>query len=142
MKITVDFYFPEQIYDSLSNNELFKNVVMPEGVKMKIVNRISSEKITCDSIEIAFCNCFGFDPKQLQVKTRKKEIKEPRQILHYLAKKHTNLSFAKIGKRFGNKDHATVLNSYNLISNLLKTDREFKFKYKSFIDSFKQYEKA
>ena len=50
----------------------------------------------------------------------------PRQLCMYLRKKHTRESLAAIGKRYGDKDHATVLHACKTIQNLMDTDKEIK----------------
>lgn len=45
----------------------------------------------------------------------------PRQIAHALLKKYTPLSYDKIGKLVGNKNHATVISSCRQVQNALDT---------------------
>ena len=59
-------------------------------------------------------------------KNRSSDIARPRQIAMYLGRNLTNISLASIGKRIGNKDHATVLHACNTVTNLIETDRSFK----------------
>lgn len=58
-------------------------------------------------------------------KSRKKEIVEARQIAHYLAKKYTELSLAKIGVEIGRKNHATVLYSDRVVKDVLSYSKGF-----------------
>jgi chromosomal replication initiator protein len=53
----------------------------------------------------------GFEKQSLVDKTRVAEIRDPRHIFFYLAKKHTNLSLNSIGEYLGGRNHATVLHS-------------------------------
>ncbi|BHH81712.1 chromosomal replication initiator protein DnaA [Desulforhopalus sp. 52FAK] len=64
---------------------------------------------------------FNVSVKDLQSKSRKKNITVPRQIAMYLARKHTEDSLANIGKAF-NRDHSTVLHSIKVVSNKLVRD--------------------
>lgn len=72
----------------------------------------------------------------IDIKTRKREVVQARQICHYLAKNHINRSLAHIGEYFGNVDHATVLHSCRTINNLLETNNEFKSNFKHFIENY------
>ena len=45
----------------------------------------------------------------------------PRQIAMYLAKSLTLRSLPEIGRRFGGRDHTTVLHAVRKIDNLYKT---------------------
>jgi chromosomal replication initiator protein len=55
---------------------------------------------------------------------RARSIVRPRQIGMYLAKKLTSRSLPEIGKRFGGRDHSTVLHAVRKIEDLLKSDEK------------------
>jgi chromosomal replication initiator protein len=46
----------------------------------------------------------------------------PRQVAMYLAKTLTLRSLPEIGRRFGGRDHTTVLHAVRKIENLVSTD--------------------
>jgi chromosomal replication initiator protein len=53
---------------------------------------------------------------------RARSVVVPRQIGMYLAKKMTARSLPEIGRRFGGRDHSTVLHAVRKIDELIKTD--------------------
>ncbi len=53
---------------------------------------------------------------------RARSVVVPRQIGMYLAKKMTARSLPEIGRRFGGRDHSTVLHAVRKIEELVKTD--------------------
>ena len=53
---------------------------------------------------------------------RARTVVVPRQIGMYLAKKMTSRSLPEIGRRFGGRDHSTVLHAVRKIEELVKTD--------------------
>jgi chromosomal replication initiator protein len=53
---------------------------------------------------------------------RARSIVRPRQVGMYLAKKLTPRSLPEIGRRFGGRDHSTVLHAVRKIEELIKTD--------------------
>ena len=53
---------------------------------------------------------------------RARSVVVPRQIGMYLAKKMTARSLPEIGRRFGGRDHSTVLHAVRKIEGLIKTD--------------------
>lgn len=53
---------------------------------------------------------------------RTANVVRPRQVAMYLAKKITLLSFPDIGRRFGGRDHTTVLHAVRKIGDLITTD--------------------
>jgi hypothetical protein len=54
---------------------------------------------------------------------RNAEIVRARQISFYLCRCMTPSSYPEIGRRFGNRDHTTVLYAFRKISALIKTDK-------------------
>ncbi|MFW6369174.1 MAG: chromosomal replication initiator protein DnaA [Myxococcota bacterium] len=53
---------------------------------------------------------------------RHKAVSQPRQIAMYLVRDLTSLSFPDIGRRFGGKDHSTVISACKKVKRLLETD--------------------
>lgn len=56
---------------------------------------------------------------------RTRVIVKPRQIAMYLSKILTPRSFPEIGRRFGGRDHTTVLHAVRKIENLIASDMKF-----------------
>lgn len=73
---------------------------------------IHRKKPVLDSIKIkvleVVCLEYGVTVKELQSKSRKHEIVEPRQIACYLLRKFAHMSCIAVGKEFF-RDHTTVL---------------------------------
>ena len=61
---------------------------------------------------------------ELLTRSRLTEFREPRQLIQYLLKYYTNYSFAQIGSITGGFDHATIINSKKVWSNLIETSKE------------------
>ena len=55
---------------------------------------------------------------------RSRDVVRPRQIAMYLAKSLTSRSLPEIGRRFGGRDHTTVLHSVRKVEELMKGDGE------------------
>jgi chromosomal replication initiator protein len=62
----------------------------------------------------------GLSVREMLSPRRAKRLVRPRQVGMYLAKKLTSRSLPEIGKRFGGRDHSTVLHSVRKIDELLK----------------------
>ena len=54
---------------------------------------------------------------------RNKELMEPRHVAIWLTRELTDNTLADIGKRFGNRTHATIKHSIGVIDELSKSDR-------------------
>jgi chromosomal replication initiator protein len=55
---------------------------------------------------------------------RSRDVVRPRQIAMYLAKALTSRSLPEIGRRFGVRDHTTVLHSVRKVEQMIKDDME------------------
>ncbi|WP_417582007.1 chromosomal replication initiator protein DnaA [Pelagibacterium sp.] len=55
---------------------------------------------------------------------RSRDVVRPRQIAMYLAKSLTSRSLPEIGRRFGGRDHTTVLHSVRKVEQLMSQDGE------------------
>ena len=88
------------------------------------VLRASDRKVTVEEIQrkvadyynIRFSELIG--PKRLRVYAR------PRQVAMYLCKKHTSRSLPDIGRRFGKRDHTTVMHGIRRIEELMQNDAQ------------------
>lgn len=67
---------------------------------------------------------YGFSIVDLHSKRRDFPLARVRQVAMYLAKTLTEKSMPEIGRRFGGRDHTTVLHAVRKIGNLIQTDRE------------------
>ena len=110
------------------------SVELAARVTEKIVTNPVKE-ISISSVQAAVCEYFNITPEELVSKSRKRQIVQARQISMYLCRNLiSNCSLSTIGSETGGKDHATVLHSCNMVSDLMATDRVFK-KYVSDLES-------
>jgi chromosomal replication initiator protein len=65
-----------------------------------------------DEIQAAACEQFGLSPTELLSASRTARIAWPRQVAMYLARELTDESLPAIGRRFGGRDHTTVLHAW------------------------------
>ncbi|MGF1464387.1 MAG: chromosomal replication initiator protein DnaA [Maricaulaceae bacterium] len=82
-------------------------------------------RLTVESIQKQVANHYGLSMPELLSKRRTKNIVRPRQIAMYLSKKLTTRSLPDIGRRFGGKDHTTVLHAVRKIEDLMASDPTF-----------------
>jgi chromosomal replication initiator protein len=82
--------------------------------------------ITVEDIQKAVVAYFPFiRMSDLRSARRTKSVVIPRQIAMYLCRQLTNMSLMDIGKKFGGKDHTTVIHACNKIEEAIQDDREF-----------------
>jgi chromosomal replication initiator protein len=56
---------------------------------------------------------------------RARNVARPRQVAMYLAKQLTSRSLPEIGRRFGNRDHTTVMHAVSRVAELMQADGSF-----------------
>lgn len=56
---------------------------------------------------------------------RARAVARPRQIAMYLAKQLTSRSLPEIGRKFGNRDHTTVMHAISRVAELMEKDSAF-----------------
>lgn len=84
----------------------------------------NAKEISVEYIQKIICDYFKISTEVINMKTRKREIVQARQLSMYFAKKYTKLPLSTIGEYCGHKDHATVLHAHRTISNLYETDKK------------------
>lgn len=75
-----------------------------------------------DEIQRAICEHFGVSYADLISSRRTQRVVMPRQVGIYICRLLTPRSFPEIGKRFGGRDHTTVLHAVRKIERLRAED--------------------
>ncbi|MEC9367282.1 MAG: chromosomal replication initiator protein DnaA [Pseudomonadota bacterium] len=83
-------------------------------------------RVKIDDIVRTVTKHYGVNRSDLLSSRRNRSIVRPRQIGMYLAKMLTSRSLPEIGRRFGNRDHTTVLHAIRKIEQLMQADRVLK----------------
>lgn len=87
--------------------------------------RANDRRITIEDIQKRVAAHFGIKLGDMHSARRSVAIARPRQIAMYLAKKLTTKSLPEIGRKFGGKDHTTVMHAVKRIDELCKAEKEF-----------------
>ena len=86
--------------------------------------RSHEKKVTIDDIQRRVADYYHLKLTDLLSARRAREVARPRQVAMYLAKRLTPRSLPEIGRRFGNRDHTTVMHAVKRIDALRAADRE------------------
>jgi len=86
--------------------------------------QIDAAKPTVKRIADHVSEFYQVKPKLVLSAQRSREVVLPRQVSMYLARQLTDLSFEKIGKYFGGRDHKTVQHACKKVDSLMKSDAE------------------
>ena len=81
-------------------------------------------RITIDEIQRTVCQFYRIDRSEMSSKRRARAVVRPRQVAMYLAKVLTPRSYPEIGRKFGGRDHSTVIHAVRLIEDLRKRDAD------------------
>ncbi len=142
------FGIPEPVIDFLSS-QLTESGRELEGAITRIhaAFQLTAQPITVDSAEQIIGDLIrGKEPRRVKIddilrvvmkhfsvnrgdllsSRRNRSIVRPRQIGMYLAKSLTSRSLPEIGRRFGGRDHTTVLHAIRKIESLLQEDASLK----------------
>lgn len=97
-----------------STNELLHDVL-----------RLSDRRVTIDEIQRKVAEHFNIRVADMHSARRARSVARPRQVAMYLSKQLTPRSLPEIGKKFGGRDHTTVIHAVRKIEELCSADRAF-----------------
>lgn len=89
-----------------------------------VLGKYTKTTVSPDRLLEAVAEYFSISINQLTGKTRSREAVLPRQIAMYILRHKLDLSFAKIARLFGGKDHTTAIYSVNKVENMVEKDVE------------------
>ncbi|WP_429911929.1 chromosomal replication initiator protein DnaA [Glycocaulis sp.] len=134
---------PEQVRDFLAarvtssarelegvlNNVIVRTAYMDRPVTIESVEEVlgdlplkAEKRVTVDEIQKAVAAYFSITPADINSKRRTQSVVRPRHIAMYLAKMMTTRSLPDIGRRFGGRDHSTVIHAVTKITAQLGAD--------------------
>jgi len=82
----------------------------------------TERKVTVDQIQKAVAEHYSLTQADLISERRARAVARPRQVAMWLAKQITTRSLPDIGRRFGGRDHTTVLHAVRRIESLKGED--------------------
>ena len=86
--------------------------------------RASERKVTIDEIIRKVADHYNLRMSDLLSARRARAVARPRQAAMYLAKTLTSRSLPEIGRKFGGRDHTTVIHAVRKIEELKATDAQ------------------
>lgn len=86
--------------------------------------RASDRKVTIEEIQRKVAEHYNIRLSDMIGPKRLRNIARPRQIAMYLSKQLTPRSLPEIGRRFGGRDHTTIMHGVRKIEELMATDSQ------------------
>ncbi|MDE6556976.1 MAG: chromosomal replication initiator protein DnaA [Duncaniella sp.] len=85
--------------------------------------KLNRRTLNFEAITKQVASYYGIETDQIFTKTRKREVSDARQMVMYLAKKHTKMPLKAIGARL-QRTHATVLYACRLIDERMSLEKK------------------
>jgi chromosomal replication initiator protein len=85
--------------------------------------RANERRVTIDEIQKRVAEHFNIKMAEMTSSRRARVVARPRQVAMYLAKQLTSRSLPEIGRKFGGRDHTTVMHAVRKIEELAAADR-------------------
>ncbi|MCJ8237068.1 chromosomal replication initiator protein DnaA [Peteryoungia algae] len=89
-----------------------------------LVGAGDQKRVRIEDIQRVVARHYNVSRQELVSNRRTRVIVKPRQIAMYLSKTLTPRSFPEIGRRFGGRDHTTVLHAVRKIEELISADQK------------------
>lgn len=95
---------------------------MAERAVRDLVRPMEPKRVKIEDIQRVVARQYNVSRSDLLSSRRTANVVRPRQVAMYLAKTMTLRSLPEIGRRFGGRDHTTVLHAVRKIENLVGSD--------------------
>lgn len=112
----------------VAHSKLMKQDITIENTQyiLRDLLRSNDHTLTIDDIKKAVADHCNVKLSDMNSARRARDIARPRQIAMYLSKKLTTHSLPEIGRKFGGKDHTTVIHAVKKVEQLCTMDKEFR----------------
>jgi chromosomal replication initiator protein len=87
--------------------------------------RANDRRVTIEEIQKRVAEHYNIRLSEMYSARRARAVARPRQVAMYLAKQLTARSLPEIGRKFGGRDHTTVMHAVRKVDELRSTDRGF-----------------
>jgi chromosomal replication initiator protein len=87
--------------------------------------RANDRRVSVEDIQKQVAGHYNIKVSDMHSARRSRAVARPRQVAMYLSKKFTSKSLPEIGRKFGGKDHTTVMHAVKRVEELIGADNEF-----------------
>ena len=109
-------------FSSLVGREISHDMVQD---LLKDLLKSSQRKVNIEEIQKKVSQHFNIKVSDMSSARRSRTVARPRQVAMYLSKNLTSRSLPEIGRRFGNRDHTTVIHAVRKVEELRDKDVSF-----------------
>jgi chromosomal replication initiator protein len=111
-------------YASLTSSE--PTLELAQGVLQSLLPNAAETRVTSDLVIAVAAEYYDITADEIRSSNRSRPLVNARQMAMYLCRELTDLSLPEIGRRFGGRDHSTVLHANNKIRTQMQ-ERESSF---------------
>jgi chromosomal replication initiator protein len=111
----------------VAHSNLFGRPVTLESTHEVLHDILKSHdrRVTIEEIQKKVAEHFSIRLTDMSSARRARAVARPRQVAMYLAKQLTSRSLPEIGRKFGNRDHTTVMHAVSRVTELMERDGTF-----------------
>lgn len=84
--------------------------------------RANDRQVNAEDVQKKVAEHFNVRVSDMHSAKRARTVARPRQIAMYLVKSLTTMSLPEVGRKFGGRDHTTVMHAIKKVEDLMKTD--------------------
>ncbi len=108
-------------YSSITQRSI--DIDLAKEVLKQLIYKDDKKDINIEDIIKITCSQLGLKVSEIKSHKKNKNLVEARQIIMFMAREITTLSFPDIGENMGGRDHSTVIYSCNRIKKRLQTEK-------------------
>ena len=111
----------------LAHASLFGRPVTLESTQevLRDVLKAQDRRVTIEEIQKRVAEHYHLRLSEMSSARRARSVARPRQVAMYLAKQLTSRSLPEIGRKFGNRDHTTVMHACSRVAEIMDVDAGF-----------------
>jgi len=111
----------------IAHANLFGRVITLETTQEVLhdILKAHDRRVTIEEIQKKVAEHYSIRLTDMSSARRARAVARPRQVAMYLAKQLTSRSLPEIGRKFGNRDHTTVMHAVSRIGELMERDGSF-----------------
>ncbi len=111
----------------IAHANLFSRPVTLESAQEVLHDLLKAHdrRVTIEEIQRKVSEHWNIRLTDMSSARRARAVARPRQVAMYLAKQLTSRSLPEIGRKFGNRDHTTVMHAVSRVTELMTADSAF-----------------
>ncbi|MBW4021945.1 MAG: chromosomal replication initiator protein DnaA [Proteobacteria bacterium] len=111
----------------VAHSALFQRPITLETTQEVLhdILRAHDRRVTIEEIQRKVAEHYNIRLTDMSSARRARNVARPRQVAMFLAKQLTSRSLPEIGRKFGNRDHTTVMHAVSRVSGLMESDSAF-----------------